>query len=361
MSDESLPELITDPVESAKAAGLRYVHDTKPGITRQRVGADFQYRSKTGDLIEDAATLERIKSLGIPPAWERVWICPDKRGHIQATGRDVKGRKQYRYHPRWREVRDETKYGRMMAFGSALPAIRARVDHDLSLPGLPRDKVLATLVRLLETTFIRVGNEEYARQNESYGLTTMHEDHVDVSGSTLRFQFRGKSGKDHDIAIRDRRVAAVIKRCQDLPGQELFHYKDGDGTIQAVDSDDVNAYLQAISGEDFTAKDFRTWGGTVLAALALQAVGTENKDNKPTKKAVTAAIKQVASKLGNTPAICRKCYVHPAIIESYLDGTMIATLQQRVAEEMAEEGSLLPPDEAAVLRLLQNRLAAAAA
>ena len=359
MSDTSLPDIITDPVESAKAAGLRYVHDDKPGITRARVDDGFQYRDKGGSLIEDEATLTRISSLGIPPAWEQVWICPDKRGHIQATGRDARGRKQYRYHPRWREVRDETKYGRMMAFGQALPGIRARVDHDLSLPGLPRDKVLATLVRLLETTFIRIGNEEYARQNESYGLTTLHEDHVDVSGNTLRFQFRGKSGKDHDIAIRDRRVAAVVKRCQDLPGQELFHYKDSDGTIQTVDSDDVNSYLQEISGQDFTAKDFRTWGGTVLAALALQALGAADNDAQPTKKAVTAAIEQVAGTLGNTPTVCRKCYVHPAIIESYLDGTMIATLQQRVADEIAEEGPTLPPDEAAVLRLLQTRLAVA--
>lgn len=359
MSDESLPDVTVDPVESAKAAGLRYVHDDKPGITRERVDDGFQYRSKAGEIIEDAATLDRIGSLGIPPAWEQVWICPDKRGHIQATGRDARGRKQYRYHPRWREVRDETKYGRMMAFGAALPVMRARVDHDLSVPGLPRAKVLATLVRLLETTFIRIGNEEYARQNESYGLTTLHEDHVDVTGSTLRFQFRGKSGKDHDIAIKDRRVAAVVKRCQDLPGQELFHYKDSDGTIQAIDSDDVNSYLHEISGQDFTAKDFRTWGGTVLAALALQALGSEGDDAQPTKKAVTTAIEHVAGKLGNTPTVCRKCYVHPAIIDSYLDGTMLNILQQCVAAEIAAAGPTLSPDEAAVLHLLQTRLAAA--
>jgi DNA topoisomerase-1 len=353
MSDETRPTVMPDPVESAEAAGLCYVSDTQPGITRERVGEAFRYRGSNGAIITAAATLARIRSLGIPPAWEAVWICPDPRGHLQATGRDAKGRKQYRYHPRWRAVRDETKYGRMLAFGQALPAIRAQVAKDLQRPGLPREKVLATLVRLLETTYIRIGNEEYARQNESYGLTTLRGDHVDVRGDTLRFHFRGKSGKEHEIELHDRRVAAIVQRCQDLPGQEVFQYLAEDGSIQTVRSDDVNVYLREISGADFTAKDFRTWAGTMLTAQALRAAPAPGADSGPAKKAVAAAIAQTAARLGNTPSVCRKCYVHPAVLESYLDGTMPALLTPRRADDSADSG--LSPDEAAVLRLLRAR------
>src|SRR2546423_1625725 len=259
-----------DPVIVAKAAGLRYVSDASPGIRRKRAGKNFSYIGLDGKPIHDQDELHRIRSLGIPPAWTDVWICPQPNGHIQATGRDAKGRKQYRYHPRWRAVRDETKYSRLIAFGEALPTIRARVEHDLGLPGLPREKVLATVVRLLETTLIRVGNEEYARQNRSYGLTTLRNRHVDVRGTELRFHFRGKSGKEHEVALHDRRLARVMRRLQELPGQELFQYVDEDGTRASIDSDDVNAYLREIAGEDFSAKDFRTWAGTVLCAVALR-------------------------------------------------------------------------------------------
>jgi DNA topoisomerase-1 len=351
------PDISADPVESAKAAGLRYV-DTKkkkPGIRREKAGDGFLYLAPDGTVIDDPEKLQRIKALAIPPAWTDVWICTDPRGHIQATGRDAKGRKQYRYHPKWRAVRDETKYSRMVAFGQALPQIRERVAQDLARPGLPREKVLATVVRLLETTFIRVGNEEYARTNESYGLTTMRNEHVEVEGSTVRFQFRGKSGIEHDIDVKDRRVAAVIKRCQGLPGQDLFEYKDENGELQTIDSDDVNEYLREISGQDFTAKEFRTWAGTVLAAMALQEFEASETATEA-KKNVVQAIERVAERLGNTPAVCRKCYVHPAIIESYLDGSMVDAVKQRVDAEAAEQSDL-HPDEAKVMRLLQARLA----
>ncbi|HVF11272.1 MAG TPA: hypothetical protein VNA16_10735 [Abditibacteriaceae bacterium] len=265
-----VPELITDPIESAKAAGLRYVHDDRPGIRRKRAGKGFSYIDLDGQTIRDEKTLARIKSLAIPPAWKDVWICPSPNGHLQATGIDERGRKQYRYHPRWREVRDETKYTRMILFAGALPKIRERTAQDLAKPGLPREKVLAALVNLLEKTLIRVGNEEYANENKSYGLTTMRNRHVGVEGSTLHFQFRGKSGVYHRIDVQDRRLAKIIERLQDLPGQELFQYLDDEGQPQSVGSAEVNAYLKEISGEEFTAKDFRTWAGTVLASLALQ-------------------------------------------------------------------------------------------
>ena len=259
-----------DPVESAIEAGLRYVTDEKPGIRRLRSGKGFRYVRPDGTAVRDEQTLRRIASLVIPPAWTDVWITTDPRGHLQATGRDAKGRKQYRYHPRWRAVRDENKYERMLAFGAAMPTIRARVDADLARPGLPREKVLATVVRLLEATLIRVGNEEYARENRSYGLTTLRNRHVDVHGSELRFEFRGKSGKDHQVSVRDRRLANVIRRLQELPGQEVFQYLDADGARHTIDSDDVNAYLREISGLELSAKDFRTWAGTILCAVALR-------------------------------------------------------------------------------------------
>ncbi|HEX2055686.1 MAG TPA: hypothetical protein VHF07_04280, partial [Nitrospiraceae bacterium] len=297
-------KLVTDPVAAAKTAGLRYVSDTTPGIRRIRRGTAFSYVSPRGTLIRDASVLKRIRSLAIPPAWQDVWICPDADGHLQTTGRDAKGRKQYRYHARWREVRDDTKYHRMLAFGRLLPRIRKQVERDLASPGLTREKILATVVRLLETTLIRVGNEEYARNNDSFGLTTMRDRHVKVNGSSLRFEFRGKSGILHAVDLNDRRLARIVKQSRDLPGYELFQYIDEQGTRRSVDSSDVNDYLKQIAGEEFTAKDFRTWAGTVLAARALQDCRpcTSKSD---AKRNVVAAIDAVAKRLGNTKAICR--------------------------------------------------------
>ncbi len=350
------PARIADPVGSARAAGLRYVGDTKPGIRRKRAGKGFSYTAPDGSLIHNTETQRRIRALAIPPAWTDVWICPVANGHIQATGRDDKGRKQYRYHPRWRDVRDETKYTRLIAFGEALPRIRARVDADLARPGLPREKVLATVVRLLETTFIRVGNEEYAKTNKSYGLTTMRNEHVDVSGGTIHFQFRGKSGVEHTIGINDRRVARIVKRCKELPGKELFQYLDDDGERQTIDSGDVNGYLDEITGEHFTAKDFRTWAGTLLAAMALQGFEVFDSETQA-KKNIIAAIERVAARLGNTPTVCRKCYVHPAVLDGYLEGAMLEALKQRTEQEIADGLRGLKPEEAAVLAFLQQRLA----
>ncbi len=350
-----LPAPVNDPVASARAAGLRYVSDTTPGIRRERSGMGFNYRGPDGATIRDSATLRRIRSLVIPPAWTDVWICPHPNGHLQATGHDAKGRKQYRYHLRWREVRDETKYTRLIAFGEALPRIRERVDHDLGLRGLPRKKVVATVVRLLETTLIRIGNEEYAKTNRSYGLTTMRNRHVDVSGTTLRFHFRGKSGIDHTIGINDRRIARIVKQCKDLPGAELFQYIDHDGHRQSIDSGDVNAYLQEITGQEFTAKDFRTWAGTVLAAMALREFESFDEETQA-KRNIVRAIETVAERLGNTPTVCRKCYVHPAVLDAYLDGSMLDTLKQRAEQEMADSLSGLQPEEAAVLAFLRQRL-----
>jgi DNA topoisomerase-1 len=354
-TQETTAALTPDPVESARAAGLRYVSDRRPGIRRERDGDGFRYLDKNGQPITDEADLRRIKALAIPPAWTDVWICPNPRGHLQATGRDAKGRKQYRYHPHWREVRDETKYDRMMAFGRALPQIRARVEADLARPGLPREKVLATVVRLLETTRMRVGNEEYARANHSYGLTTLRTRHASVHGTKVEFKFRGKSGVRHETEVTDRRLAQIVKRCQALAGQELFQYLDEEGQPQTIDSEDVNAYLREITGQDFTAKDFRTWAGTVLAAMALQAFESFDSATQA-KKNVVQAIEHVAKRLGNTPSVCRKCYVHPAILDAYLDGTLADTLKQRAEQELAAALPDLPAEEAAVLALLQQRL-----
>ena len=340
-----------DPVESAKAASLRYVTDDIPGITRRRRGATFQYLDPAGKVIRNPEELRRIKSLAIPPAWREVWICPIRNGHLQATGRDAKGRKQHRYHSRWREVRDENKYGRILAFAKALPLIRQRVDGDLQLPGLPRDKILATVVRLLETSHIRVGNEEYARQNKSFGLATLRNRHVNVSGSTIRFEFRGKSGVEHALDINDRRLARIIKRCQDLPGYELFKYIDDDGEHRTIDSTDVNDYIRQIAGEDFSTKDFRTWAGTVLAARALREFETAASDSE-SKRNIVEAIESVAKKLGNTKAVCRKCYIHPAIIQSYTDGSLLRALRRRLKKEINDSLGL-HPEEAAVVKLLK--------
>jgi DNA topoisomerase-1 len=351
-------EIVSDPVESAKIAGLRYVSDAKPGITRKRNRDSWDYFLPDGRKLRDHNELVRIKRLGIPPAWTDVWICPHGNGHLQATGRDARGRKQYRYHSRWREVRDETKYHRMLAFAEALPRIRKRVEADLALPGLPKNKVLATVVRLMERTLIRVGNDEYARDNKSYGLTTIRNHHAKVDGAKMTFKFKGKSGKMHEIDVRDRRVAKIVSRCQDLPGHELFAYVDEEGNVQDIGSDDVNAYLREITGEDFTAKDFRTWAGTVLAALALREFEKFNS-SREAKRNITRAIEAVAQMLGNTPAICKKCYVHPEILNGYLDGTMIETLQKQAERKISESLSELKPEEAAVVMLLQQRLAAA--
>lgn len=349
-------KIVTDPEEAAEEAGLRYVSDDRPGYTRKAKNGDFEYFDADGKKITDETRLLRIRRLAIPPAYKNVWICPSANGHLQATGRDARGRKQYRYHERWREIRDETKYDRMLAFGDALPKIRARVRKDVELPGLPREKVLATVVQLLERTFIRVGNEEYAKENKSYGLTTMRNKHVDVQGSTLRFNFKGKSGIKHEVDVTDRRIAKTIAKLQDLPGQELFQYVGEDGETRNVTSQDVNDYLREISGQDFTAKDFRTWAGTVLAAMALNAV--EQSETKTQAKAnVKTAISAVAKILGNTPAICRKCYVHPAVLESYLSGSAIEGLKHKTDEALEDKIDNLRGDEIAVLKFLRERLA----
>lgn len=342
----------TDPVQSAKEAGLRYVADTQPGIRRIRSGKGFRYVDANGSPVRDSETLGRIRSLVIPPAWKDVWICPSPRGHLQATGRDARGRKQARYHPRWRTVRDETKYERMLAFGAALPAIREQVDGDLALAGLPRRKVLATVVRLMETTCIRVGNVEYARENHSYGLTTMRNHHVNVDGSNITFKFQGKSGIKHTIDLNDRRIAKIVKRCQDIPGYELFQYEDKDGH-HSIDSADVNEYLKEISGQDFTAKDFRTWAGTVLACTALRELAAFDSESQA-KKNIVQAIDSVAERLGNTRAVCRKCYIHPAVLDCYLAGAMAAAakaLGNRAADSAA---NALREEESILLNLLEQ-------
>ncbi|MGC4106688.1 MAG: hypothetical protein QM753_10120 [Thermomicrobiales bacterium] len=345
----------TDSKAIAKEAGLTFSHIDRPGITRHKAGTGVFYRDAHGDRITDAATIARVKALAIPPAWTDVWIASRASGHIQATGLDARGRKQYRYHERWRQARDEAKYERMIAFGDVLPTIRERVDEDMRKHGLPREKVLATVVRLLETTLIRVGNERYAQENKSIGLTTMRNRHAEVTSGTIHFVFTGKSGVEHEVELKDRRVAGIVKRLQDLPGQHLFQYLDRDGARQTIDSDDVNAYLHKIAGEDFTAKDFRTWAGTVLAAQALaefEAVDSE----AGSKRNVVDAIESVAAKLGNTRAVCRKCYVHPAVLDAYLDGETVETIRQRADEEITESLGHLQPEEAAVLMLLRSRL-----
>lgn len=346
---------VVDPAKSAKIAGLRYVNDTSPGISRQRRGQGFSYVGPDGRVIRDPAERQRIEALAIPPAWTDVWICPLPNGHLQATGRDAKGRKQYRYHPQWSQTRSQIKYDRLLLFGEALPQIRAQVNRDLALPGLPRQKVLATIVRLLETTFIRIGNKEYARTNSSFGLTTLRDHHVTISGSTIQFKFRGKSGQEHEIDVKDRRLAKIVKRCRDIPGYELFQYLDENGQRQTVDSDDVNAYLREITGQDFSAKDFRTWGGTVLAALLLQEMGVGESESG-TKKNLVQVVKEVAQCLGNRPATCRKYYVHPAVLDTYLDGSLLDRLQQQF-EAAAESNGSLNPEEKTMMGLLRQYLA----
>lgn len=342
-----------DPEQSAEEAGLRYVTDSAPGITRHRAGKGFFYQDSKGEKISSERTLTRIKSLAIPPAWTDVWIASTANAHIQATGRDAKGRKQYRYHPKWTEVREQTKYEHMLEFGKALPGIRQGVDEDLGKRGLPREKLLAAVVRLLETTLIRVGNDQYAKENKSYGLTTMRDRHADIEGSKIKFSYTGKSGVEHEIELTDRRLARIVKRSQELPGQQLFQYVDEDGNRQSIDSADVNEYLRDISGQDFTAKDFRTWAGTMLAAEALAGFDID-ADETAARSNIVSAIESVAKHLGNTPAICRKCYVHPAVIDAYMDGDTVATIEQR-ADTHKKEGDL-EPLEHAVMELLVRRL-----
>ncbi|HEU5312968.1 MAG TPA: DNA topoisomerase IB [Candidatus Udaeobacter sp.] len=337
-----------DSAEVAEEAGLRYVTDDRPGYTRKANGDHLEYLDTEGKPIRDQQRLLRIKGLAIPPAWTDVWISPSPNGHIQATGRDARRRKQYRYHERWREVRDENKFERVANFVRALPNIRRRVAADLKLSGLPREKVLATIVRLLERTFIRVGNEEYARDNKSFGLTTIKNRHVTVNGAQLRFCFRGKSGRQHDVDVTDRRIAKIVSRCQDLPGQDLFQYVAEDGELRDVTSQDVNDYLREITGENFTAKDFRTWGGTVLVAIAL-STQDRFESTKQAKANVKTAICAVAELLGNTAAICRKCYVHPAVLEAYLSGREIAGLTK--AMRRSNNINLLAA-ERAILKLI---------
>ncbi|MBA3534377.1 MAG: DNA topoisomerase IB [Ardenticatenales bacterium] len=340
-----------DPEESARAAGLSHVSDEMPGIRRRRQGRGFSYVAPDGTRIADPVRRAALEALAIPPAWTEVWICPDPDGHIQATGRDEKGRKQYRYHPRWQAVRAEAKFERMLAFCEVLPVLRQRVEVDLKRPGLPREKVLACVVRLLETTLIRVGNREYAKNNKHYGLTTMHDRHVEVEGSTIHFSFRGKSGKRHTIHIKDKRLAAIVHACQELPGYELFQYYDETGQCRSIDSGMVNDYLREATGQDITAKDFRTWAGTVTAALVLEACDALESEQMR-RQAIAQVVEQVAEQLGNTPTICRQYYIHPRVLDGYLDGTLLNALAALATQE-AETLAGLHPDEARVVVLLK--------
>lgn len=344
---------IVDSRDAAESAGLIYVSDDRPGISRRAAGKGFSYRDAKGARVTDRKTLDRIRSLGIPPAYRDVWICASPRGHIQATGRDAKGRKQYRYHARFREVRDSAKYEHMLEFGRVLPTVRARVEADMRKRGMPREKVLATVVWLLEHTMIRVGNADYARQNKSHGLTTLRDKHVKIEGGQVRFRFTGKSGKAWDLGFTNRRVARIVRASQDLPGQHLFQYLGEDGETREITSGDVNAYLREVSGADITAKDFRTWTGTVLAAMALAEY--EKADSEAAlKRNVRDAIEQVSACLGNTPTICRKCYVHPTVIDSYLADELALEIREQIEDDLDEPG--LRPEEIAVLGFLKERL-----
>jgi DNA topoisomerase-1 len=340
------------PSKAAAMAGLHYVDPASPGLRRLRSGRAFRYLDAANRPVRDSTVLRRIRSLAIPPAWTSVWICASPRGHVQATGRDARGRKQYRYHPRWREVRDSAKYGHVLEFARRLPHLRARTARDLRRPGLSRRKVVAALVRLLEATLIRVGNEEYARQNRSFGLTTLRDRHASVAGARVEFRFRGKSAREHVVRISDRRLGNVVRRCQELPGQTLFQYVDEAGRRRSVGSSDVNAYLREAMGAEFTAKDFRTWAGTVLAACALCAADPP-RGKTHGNRTVVRAVESVAERLGNTTAVCRRCYVHPAVIEAYLDGSLAASLRARARRR---PGRGLSGEESRVLDMLAARL-----
>jgi DNA topoisomerase-1 len=360
---EVKPSASVDPVESAQEAGLRHVDDRRPGLRRRPTGKKvrlgkrwipaFVIEDANGRRVRDRATLERIRKLAIPPAWRSVWICPQAEGHLQATGRDARGRKQYRYHPRWRQERDLTKYERMMEFGRVLPALRRRIGCDLRRAELPKSKVLATVVWLLQTTFIRVGNDEYARDNNSFGLTTLKDRHVDLSASEVRFHFRGKSGVFHQTTVRSPSIARIVRRCRDLPGQELFQYLNDDGQPATIDSADVNDYIRQATGEGFTAKDFRTWAGTVSCAEALRE-SLAKTHAAPTNRQLVNAVKQVARQLGNTAAVCRKSYIHPGVIASYFDGTLTSTFAARAGRRKSRHQDGLQSSEAAVLALLRR-------
>jgi DNA topoisomerase-1 len=341
---------------SARAAGLRYSTDARPGIVRRRAGRGFSYRRPDGEVVDDPAVVTRIRALAIPPAWTDVWICPDPAGHLQATGRDAKGRKQYRYHERWRAGRDDAKFERLIDFARVLPRIRKRCNADLATPGMSREKVLAAVVRLLETTLIRVGNDEYARLNRSFGLTTLKRRHATVTGTRVRFRFRGKSGREHEVGIRDRRLATVVRRCQELPGQELFQWVDDDGEAHDVASDDVNDYLREISGSDITAKDFRTWAGTVLAYRALRALAP-GTDDRSSRRNVVEAVRFTSDRLGNTPAVARRSYVHPAILEAYMDGSIGGALLEAAEDQTDPPSAPDPREEREVVALLRKRMA----
>ncbi|KMO19198.1 DNA topoisomerase IB [Methylobacterium platani] len=353
---ESAAEDRVDTRDAAREAGLAYVSDEEPGLRRKRNGRGFAYVDANGAKVRDERTLARVKALAIPPAYTDVWICRHANGHIQATGRDARGRKQYRYHPEFRQARESTKFAHMMSFAEVLPGLRATVQEHMARRGLPREKVLATVVHLLETTLIRVGNDDYAKQNKSYGLTTLRDPHVRIEGRELRFRFKGKSNKVWELAVHDRRVAKIVKACQDLPGQELFQYLDEDGVQRDVTSADVNAYLREITGRDITAKDFRTWSGTVLAAMALREFASFDTQ-AVAKRNVREAIERVAERLGNTPTICRKCYVHPEILGCYLEGELLLQVKDEVEAALREDIARLRPEETAVLALLQGRLA----
>lgn len=342
-------------VSSARAAGLFYVTDGMPGIRRRRHGRGFSYVDPDGRTIRDPLALRRFRSLVIPPAWTEVWICPDPNGHLQVTARDARGRKQYRYHPGFRQQRDGIKFERMISFSDVLLAIRERVEHDIALPGLPRAKVMATVVWLLERTLIRIGSNEYAKANKSFGLTTLRQRHVRVIGSKLRFDFRGKSGVVHSVAVTDRRIARIVQRCQELPGQELFQYVDDDGARQSVNAEDVNAYLHEIAGRDVTAKDFRTWAGTMLTAESLRAMGPAPSRRQAEKNIVTA-IDRTAERLGNTRSVCRKYYIHPELLGAYLEGSVLPPMPEPVWRERQAAAAPLRRHEAEVLAFLKARL-----
>jgi DNA topoisomerase I len=354
---EDVPERISEIVSAIAEEGLRYVSDAMPGYRRKRAGTSFSYYDKDGKRITDKAIIRRIKSIGIPPAYESVWICPSPNGHIQATGLDARGRKQYRYHAKWRELRDQNKYEHIMQFAAALPELRSRITSDMKLDGLPREKVLATIVSLLEKTLIRVGNAEYAAKNKSYGLTTMRRKHVAIGRGVLRFEFTGKSGKQWKLQVEDKRITGIVKRCAEIPGHELFKYLDDAGEPRTVDSGDVNEYIKAITQQDFSAKDFRTWAGTVLAALAL-AEFKKYDSQAEAKRNVVAAIETVAKQLGNTPAICRKCYVHPEILSAYMSGDLAKMIDGKIAQKFKQQYSKLSADEIMVLAFLRKRLEA---
>ena len=322
----ALAIVIPDTIESAKAAHLRYISDTSKGISRRRAGRGWRFLSPEGEPLRDKATLERIASLVIPPAWTRVWISPVANGHLQAIGYDARGRKQYRYHAKYSEIRNQTKFSRVTAFARILPQIRKRLEEDISKPGLSRERVLATVVRLLETTYIRIGNEEYAKQNQSFGLTTLKNRHVDLDGATIRFHFRGKSGREHEVELHDWRLARIIRNCHDLPGCELFQYIDETGERRCIDSGDVNEYIRSIAGDSFSAKDFRTWAGTFLATQNLVEAGPAESETAKKKK-IVEVVKSVAASLGNRPATCRKYYIHPIVIDAYTDERLFELIQ----------------------------------